>query len=84
LWQTVFTRAGVALHVRWAWGAAGDWAAADNPRVHFARTAALYKLYILCPFVREGEDPGEDAGARFARDLLPELDKALFSSENTN
>src|SRR6185312_15218812 len=35
------------LRIFWAWNAAGHWQAPSNPRWTFARSPALYKLYVV-------------------------------------
>lgn len=65
--------------VLWAWSADGAWQAPDNARLHFARQAALYKLYVV-----RATDPTEAKPAEhpdltaFIRDFLPAARDALF------
>ncbi len=53
------------------------WEAPQNARYHFGNVRALYKIY----FTSEMRDPSEtaekSAALHFARDFLPEVDKAL-------
>jgi len=53
------------------------WEAPTNARFHFGNSRALYKMY----FTSEMRDPMETAeqssALRFAKDFLPEVDKAL-------
>jgi Protein of unknown function (DUF3485) len=37
------------LRIYWGWSAAGNWDAADDPRLHYAWYPALYKMYIIHP-----------------------------------
>src|SRR5262245_10801512 len=49
-WTAQFARTTAppdALRIYWAWSDGGAWTAADNPRVAFARSPALYKLYAV-------------------------------------
>ena len=69
-------------NVLWAWSAAGGpWEAPDRPRGHFARSKALFKMYLIHstalvtgPPVAPGADP---VLAAFARDVLPAVRAAL-------
>jgi hypothetical protein len=58
------------------------WEAPGNARWHFGNTRALYKMY----FTSEMRDPMETAEQssclRFARDFMPEIDKALATVQN--
>src|SRR5437588_7345237 len=76
------TRAGGAeLRIHWTWGFDGSWQAPASPRFAFRGASYLYKLYI----VREMSPDGgrDELTPRFVRQLLPELDKALFRGEPT-
>jgi hypothetical protein len=66
------------LHICWAWSTGRGWQTPANPRWIFARSGALYKLYVL-PEQKEadkGHSQNETAKA-FLEDFLPALDKAL-------
>jgi hypothetical protein len=65
------------LSIRWAWGSRGEWAAADHPRLRFARAAALYKMYVICPALADKADADEPS-RQLLPPLLGELQKALF------
>jgi hypothetical protein len=73
-------RAGVPEHLRvlYAWSATGKWEASESPRTAFARSAALYKLYVIREMARENEPLEEDPSVAFLRALVPALQKALF------
>jgi hypothetical protein len=66
------------LRVFWAWNASGHWQAATAPRLEFARSPTLYKLYVVRridgPDAPLDNDPAEALLAR----MLPELRRALF------
>jgi hypothetical protein len=66
------------LRIFWAWGAAGRWTAADNPRISYARQAALYKLYVIRNVPAAGDVSGDKVETAFLGALLPEVDRALF------
>ena len=63
----------------WAWSTGERWQAPDNPRRTFAGAPALYKLYVTSQVARPGEEPAASHGSELMRELLPELQKALFS-----
>jgi hypothetical protein len=68
----------VQLRVWYAWSATGEWEAADNPRVHFARQPVLFKLYVIRELPRADEPLEDDAANEFLRTLLPQLGPKLF------
>lgn len=66
------------LRIFWAWNAAGRWQAPSNPRWTFARSAALYKLYVIRERgVKETTRPEDDPAVEFMNLLLPELNRIL-------
>jgi hypothetical protein len=65
------------LRIYWAWSAAGDWSAPDNPRLAFAGAPVLYKLYVVRPVANLDEPLGTDPAADFLRAFVPELRKAI-------
>jgi hypothetical protein len=84
LWEAVFQKPSAAvpdrLHTRWAWSDTGDWLAADHPRMQFARSPILYKLYLVRQVLAEDGPAGDDPSADFLRLFLPELNKCLFGN----
>lgn len=74
-------RATEQLHVRvlWAWNAGQGWVASDSPRTAFAHRGLLYKLYLVRDLPRGDEARQEDASVALMRELLPALDRSLFS-----
>jgi hypothetical protein len=81
LWARRFQKAGanpVHLRILYGWSAAGTWEAADNPRLTFARSPALYKLYVVRELSRPDEPLDGDPALDFVRALMPELRGALF------
>jgi hypothetical protein len=64
--------------VVWSWNADGTWKAPTNPRLTFARYRALYKLYLQFEMPSAEAKLEDDPRAEFVRQLMPELDRALF------
>lgn len=80
LFKATFVKEGPApeiLKVFWAWKADGAWAATTNPRLAFARSTVLYKLYAIRRLGRPDENPAQEPCLDFLRAFLPELDKRL-------
>jgi hypothetical protein len=71
--------------VFWAWYNPMDksnegkvvWEAPSNARWHFGNTRALYKMYFTSSMRDPKETADESSCVRFARDFLPEVNKAL-------
>ncbi len=62
------------LRIYYAWGTGSNWIAADSPRIEFAGTPALYKMYLVRPAPTAGRDATLDS---FAQAFLPVLSEAL-------
>lgn len=62
----------------WTYSADGSWTAAENPRFHFARAPALYKIYIVRQLARKDEKLEEDPTLDFIKVFMPEMQKRLF------
>jgi hypothetical protein len=81
-WQVKFVKEGPEtqqnLRVFWAWNSDGQWQAPENPRWTFARSKALFKLYVIHELVRPGLPPEKDPTLELLQVLLPELKKCLF------
>jgi hypothetical protein len=81
-WTTRFQRsddrAAPQLRVFWAWSNTGAWKAVKYPRVEFARSPALYKIYVSRTLARTDLPTERDPAVTFLRLLLPELRHALF------
>ena len=80
-WEADFTRTGNGndgLRIVWAWSDDGIWSASNSPRVQFARSGYLYKMYII----RRMTTPAADttALATFLELILPECQKQLSLS----
>ena len=66
------------LRVYWSWNATGTWGVPDNPRLAFAPHPFLYKLNLVSRTSVGLERSADDAQMEFLRQLLPEMEKALF------
>lgn len=67
-----------ALAVRWAWRTRdAGWQAPDRPRVTFARSGILYKMYVLTDRVGASRPGRADPATEFLSLALPTLDRAL-------
>ena len=67
-----------ALEIYYAWNSGGRWLApTGDPRFTFARSPALYKLYVIRQSNKSGDRPMADASTAFLRILLPKLRQAL-------
>jgi hypothetical protein len=81
LWQAQFAKQDVVstreLRVLWTWNANGTWQAPENPRLAFAGSQALYKLYVIQEMV-PGDQNAEQTCSEFLGQFLPELNAQLF------
>lgn len=69
------------LRVIWSFSGTGDWQVPRSPRIAFARSPTLYKLYVVRRLRKLNEPLDKDPANEFIRDLIPELRKALFSGQ---
>jgi hypothetical protein len=80
-WKAAFARPNSAsggLHVFWAWGTGGEWAAPDYPRLTFAHRPALYKLYLISQTPGPpGQLTPDDPALKLLEVLLPKLKDCL-------
>jgi hypothetical protein len=79
-WVGRFARTGAdpqTLRVIHAWGPAGDWSAADRPRLEFARLPALYKIYVVRQLSTPDEPLDKDPALDFLRVAVPALRRCL-------
>ena len=64
------------LRIFWAWRApGGGWAAPGNPRLTFARSPALYKLYVIRQMASPDEELETDPALDLISRLLPAWEK---------
>jgi hypothetical protein len=79
-WKARFTKPAdpsqAPLTIYWAWNAGDGWQAVEHPRLAFAQSPVLYKLYFVCDAAGRA---APDAGAELAQLLLAELRQALGS-----
>lgn len=78
--EMVRTRQAEQLRLRifYGWSNGGPWTAADTPRVTFAGTPTLYKLYLIRELSTLGSAPrDDDACLRLFAQLQPELQKIV-------
>jgi Protein of unknown function (DUF3485) len=85
-WTTDMVRTRAAeqarLRVFYAWNATEGWKAPDTPRVTFAGSPMLYKLYLLRDLPAGGNAPlADDPCLDFFKVLQPELRKCLSGPE---
>jgi hypothetical protein len=67
------------LRLLWSWGDGPSWSFPDRPRVAFARTPVLYKLYVTREMLSENEPLADDPAVLFLEAALPEVTAALFN-----
>jgi hypothetical protein len=81
VWAQVFrrpaTQADSQIEVNWAWLAENEWVAANNSRLSFAGSAAIYKLYVVRELSALESNRKRDASALFMHEFLPALEKVL-------
>jgi hypothetical protein len=81
-WTTEMVRTRAAeqtrLRIFYAWNATGDWVAPDNPRVAFAGTPVLCKLYLLRELPSAKAALADDPCLDLFERLQPELQQCLF------
>lgn len=68
----------VTTRAYWSWNSGQGWSAPKNPRIHFAGSGALCKLYVVSEAPPRGDEEEEDVALSFIRDVIPQLDQALF------
>lgn len=67
------------LRTFWGWSSDGHWEAADTPRLKYAPSPVLYKLYVTRPLIRTGDEIDDnDLAIQFMHLFLPQLQTALF------
>jgi hypothetical protein len=83
LWTAVFRKelptGSNQLRLFWTWNASGSWQAPASPRLAFAGEPAIFKLYVVHELVA-GEPLDRDLALEFLVQLLPALNKTLFSA----
>jgi hypothetical protein len=68
-----------ALRTFWTWSSDGRWQSPSNPRVTFAPSPYLYKMYLSrVASPTEETRPGDDPVVDFMHDFIPALNESLF------
>lgn len=66
------------IRVYWGWSVDGRWQTPDHPRVAFAGSSALYKLYVSERWLPQNQqDSDTGTGRLFLEAVLPQLTQAL-------
>jgi hypothetical protein len=69
------------LEIYWAWSAGGPFEAPDNPRFAYARTPALYKLYVVREFAPTSRTTKDNACEQFLAQAVPQFRAALAGTD---
>jgi uncharacterized protein DUF3485 len=67
------------LRVFWSWNDGKGWRVPSNPRVTFAPSQVLFKLYLVRELPDYEEPLDDDPSVDLMKRLLPELEKTLFT-----
>lgn len=84
-WQTDFRKHsdGVPVTIRtlWSWSVDGQWHASDNPRMQFAYSPHLYKMYVtrVLPGGLPSGSEEVDPSSEFLKVFLPQLARTVFA-----
>jgi hypothetical protein len=68
------------LRIFHTFGQAGAWTTPEHPRLAFARSSVLYKLYVVREMASASEPPEKDPATDLIKVLMPELQRALFAA----
>lgn len=72
------TATGRHLRICWSWSAGGAWKAPDHPRLAFAASPTLYKLYVVQELASPEEPVGDgDASLRFLAEFAAYLQEFI-------
>jgi hypothetical protein len=78
---------GPLVRVFWAWnpheGDENQWVAPDSSRIAFGNNRALYKLYFTSPMKDRDESVTDNMAYKFAKMMLPVVNKTLFADGAT-
>lgn len=80
LYTCLFEKPGLVpdpLRILWTWTTDGVGCAPDNPRFHFARADALYKVYLIRHTTRVDDPVQDDPALEFLSVLQTELKRCL-------
>ena len=65
------------LEIYWAWSTGGPFEAPDNARFTYARSPALYKMYVVREFAPTSRAAKDNPCEQFLRRVLPDFQAAL-------
>jgi hypothetical protein len=68
------------LRISWAWSNGQGWLTPDNPRLAFARSRVLFKLYVIEDLSQNKDLNDSSAVVSYLQQLLPQLQEHLFAS----
>lgn len=71
------------LRIFWSWNAGGGWRTPDAPFWTFATAPVLCKLYVVRETRGEVIAPEDDPGRKFLGELIPAIDRAVFSAADS-
>lgn len=77
-WVADFKRGGpqpATLRIRWAWSNGGNWKASTSPRMDFARSKALLKIYVVRSIPQSGDATSPEL--ELIKELVPALATVL-------
>ncbi len=77
LWSARFRKSEESLLVYWGWGANGEWRAADDPRLAFARHRRIFKVYAQRVLANTPPAGAADPLAEFVPKLLSCVNDAV-------
>jgi hypothetical protein len=66
------------LRILWAWTADGHWTASEKTRLTYARSKALYKMYVVRETQGSDEPMEGDPAVDFLNQFLPQIKPVLF------
>jgi hypothetical protein len=73
---------GERKRVFWAWNGneegKDEWEAPEYQKQHYGNNTALYKMYFTAAMGQLDEGPTASIALRFAEEMLPEINRALF------
>ncbi len=65
------------VRLLWSWGDGRTWSFPERPRIAFAKTPVLYKIYVTRQLLSEDEPLADDPARQFLEDALPQITAAL-------
>jgi len=73
------------LEIYWSWSRDGGlWEAPENPRLSLARSASLYKMYVVREFAPGSRSENVDSCRAFLDRALPEISQKLHDEDPRN